>query len=127
MPPIYYLLAAVCTAGRLSFFNNSSNVRPSAGGGEFCAYGGDKVRIIELRPAPPGSGNALARFDVEMPGGIRLFNLKLSDSGNGLRVFAPSALGSATATFDRSLAAEIAATAFMKLGEIAPNENRQSE
>ncbi|MBB4065475.1 hypothetical protein GGR23_002682, partial [Gellertiella hungarica] len=55
------------------------------------------MKILAMRPAPPG-GNALARFDVQLEG-MRLFNLSLKKTGAGMRVFAPSAFGSAAVTF----------------------------
>jgi hypothetical protein len=85
-----------------------------------------KIQILDIRP-DGGGGSTIARFDAELQSGVRLFNLKLSDSGRGPRVFAPSAFGGAVATFSRETAAQLAAAAQMKLGEIARNENRQPE
>jgi hypothetical protein len=75
------------------------------------------TRILDIRPAPPGAGNLRARFDVELPDGIRLFNLALKQTPSGWRVFAPSAFGSATATFTREQAAQLIAAAHIALGE----------
>lgn len=82
------------------------------------------ILILDIRPES-GGGSTIARFDAELQTGIRLFNLKLSDSGKGPRVFAPSAFGGAVATFSRETAAQLAAAAQTKLGEIARNEHRQ--
>jgi len=76
------------------------------------------MRILSIRPAAPGSGNARARFDVEFDGGLRLYHLKLAETPSGWRVFAPSAFGDATATFTRDLAADLVAAARSALGEI---------
>lgn len=85
------------------------------------------MRVIAIRPEPSGAKNTIARFDVELSGGIRLFNLKLSNGGNGLRVFAPSAFGTAAATFTHPVAAALAEAANKKLGEIAHNAARTAE
>lgn len=73
-----------------------------------------KPRILALRPAPNGAGNTLARFDVQLDG-IRLYNLALKQTGAGYRVFAPSAFGSAIATFIPEIATGLVDAA---LGEI---------
>jgi len=75
------------------------------------------LRIISIRPEPSG-GNIRARFDVQMDG-VRLFNLTLKETGAGLRVFAPSAFGSAAVTFTPEIAAALIALA---TGEIARND-----
>jgi len=80
------------------------------------------MKIIAIRPAPPGGGNAVARFDVQLDGGIRLFNLKLSRGPAGLRVHAASAFGSATATFAPDTGAALARLAADALGDIARHE-----
>jgi hypothetical protein len=84
------------------------------------------IEILDIRPEL-GGGSTIARFDAELQSGIRLFNLKLSDSGRGPRVFAPSAFGGAVATFSRETAAQLAAAAQKKLGEIAQNANLKPE
>lgn len=75
------------------------------------------MRILEMRPEPSG-GNTLARFDVQLDG-MRLFNLSLKKTGSGLRVFAPSAFGSASATFTHEFSQALVALA---LGEIRHDE-----
>lgn len=77
------------------------------------------MKIISIRSAPPG-GNTLARFDVQLDG-MRLFNLQLKQTGSGLRVFAPSAFGSAAVTFTPEVSAALVA---LVTGEIARNEQR---
>lgn len=78
------------------------------------------MQIISIRPAPPGSGNTLCRFDVQLDG-MRLHNVSLKRTGSGLRVFAPSAFGCAAVTFTPEIAAELIALA---TGEITKNEYR---
>lgn len=75
------------------------------------------MHIISIRPAPPGSGSVLARFDVQLDG-LRLYNLSLKQTGVGLRVFAPSAFGSAVATFTHETSAALIALA---VGELDRN------
>lgn len=75
------------------------------------------MHIISLRPAPPGSGKLVARFDIQLDG-MRLYNLSLKQTGVGLRVFAPSAFGSAAVTFTPEFASELIALAS---GEITAN------
>lgn len=76
------------------------------------------MKIISIRPAPPGAGSLRARFDVEFDAGLRLFNLALKDTTNGWRCFAPSAFGAAAATFTPAVAADLIHLARTKLGEI---------
>lgn len=78
------------------------------------------MKIISIKPAPPGSGNTLCRFDVQLDG-MRLHNVSLKRTGSGLRVFAPSAFGCAAVTFTPEIAAELIALA---TGEITKNEYR---
>ena len=80
------------------------------------------MEILAFRPAPPGGDKTLARFDVQMDG-MRLYNLSLKRTGAGLRVFAPSAFGSAAATFSHDTSAALIALA---IGEIARHEQRPS-
>lgn len=77
------------------------------------------MEVLSIRPAPPGSGNTLARFDVQLDGGVRLFNLKLASGQAGLRAHAASAFGSPTATFTPETAAEIVRLASAALGDIS--------
>lgn len=75
------------------------------------------MKIIAVRPAPPG-GSLRARVDVELGCGVRLFNVAIKKTPAGWRAFAPSAFGSATATFTYEVAAEIVGAARIVLGEI---------
>jgi len=76
------------------------------------------MRILSIRPEPPGRGGTVARFDVETPWGLRLFNMKLSHSPRGYRAFAPSAFGSPAVTFTPDAAAKIVSAALSALGDI---------
>jgi hypothetical protein len=76
------------------------------------------MRILSIR-RPSDGGNTLARFDVQLDG-MRLYNIALKRTGSGLRVFAPSAFGSAAVTFTPETATAIIEAA---MGEIASNEN----
>lgn len=69
------------------------------------------MKILSIRPASPGGGGLRARVDVETPAGIRLFNVAIKETPQGWRAFAPSAFGSAAATFTHEIAAEIVAAA----------------
>jgi hypothetical protein len=84
------------------------------------------MRIISIRAVPPGTGDTVARFDAEISPDVRLFNLKLSGGDRGLRVYAPSAYGTSTATFSRELAGELIDAAIMALGD-QPNHARASQ
>lgn len=77
------------------------------------------MKILAIRP-DPGGGNILARFDVQLDG-MRLFNLSLKRTGAGLRVFAPSAFGSAAVTFTHEVSEALVALA---TGEIAQNDSQ---
>ena len=76
------------------------------------------MKILSIRPEPPGRSNTLARFDVQLDG-LRLYNLALKQTGAGLRVFAPSAFGAAVATFTQETAEALTALA---AGEIDRND-----
>ena len=81
------------------------------------------MKILSIRPAPPGGGNALARFDIELDCGLRLFNLKLANSSRGLRVHAASAFGSPTATFEIDMSEQIICAAMAALGDTNHDRN----
>jgi len=82
-----------------------------------------KPKILDIRPALGGAGTLRARFDAEIDGGVRLFNLALKQSTGGWRVFAPSAFGSAAATFTRDQAAQLVDAALTALGETRRNDS----
>ena len=85
------------------------------------------MHIISIRPEPPGSGvRTLARFDLQLVDGVRLYNLKLTEKPDGRRrVFAPSAFGSAAATFTTDIAEQIVRAASDALGEMPHDAYRR--
>ncbi|WP_454745637.1 hypothetical protein [Ciceribacter selenitireducens] len=76
------------------------------------------MKIISIRPAPPG-GNTLARFDAELAPGIRAYGLRLVQAQAGLRVFGASIAGGSSVTFVPEVAARLAQLA---QGEIARDD-----
>lgn len=76
------------------------------------------MKIISIRPAPPGS-NTLARFDAELATGVKAYGLKLVQAKTGLRVYGPSISGGPAVTFAPEVAAQLAIIAE---GEIARDE-----
>lgn len=68
------------------------------------------MRILALRPAPPGGKN-IARFDVELAGGVRAYDVKLVRGSTGLRVYGPALHGGSAITFPPALADALAAIA----------------
>lgn len=74
------------------------------------------MKILDVRRQSGGS--TIARFDAELPSGIRLYNLKLTQGQAGLRVYAPSAFGAPAATFTREFAVELIEAVTATLGEI---------
>ncbi|RAZ84202.1 hypothetical protein DPM33_32290 [Mesorhizobium hawassense] len=80
------------------------------------------MKILNIRPEPPGCGNVIARVDVEIDEHIRLFNLKVSRRPEGgFAVFAPNANGARAATFSRYLVDKIATAAVAVLKEPMPH------
>jgi hypothetical protein len=81
------------------------------------------IKILDYRPHDPGKGNTIAHVDVEFPSGVRMFNMKLVRSAAGMRIYSPSAFGTATATFPAALAnAMIAAASPFVSGEMTTND-----
>lgn len=62
------------------------------------------MKILSIRPAPPGSGKTLARFDAEIVEGIKAYDLKLVKGSTGPRVYGPSLYGGAAVTFSPAVA-----------------------
>lgn len=82
------------------------------------------MKILSIHPALPG-GEALARFDVELPGRLRLFGLTLKRTRTGeLRVWPPNCGGRHAASLHPELALEIAQAAIAALGSRAPHDHR---
>jgi hypothetical protein len=81
------------------------------------------MRIISCRPEPPGSGNVIARADVEISDDIRCFNLKISKRPDGkFAVFGPNAMGGRVVTFSHLLAHKIGEAAVVALKETNPHD-----
>lgn len=80
------------------------------------------MRILSIRPEPPGFGNTIARFDVQITDDVRLFNLKLVDSQRGRRVYAPSAYGASVATFAPAFGDALISAAMAALGGEPAND-----
>jgi len=78
------------------------------------------MNIISIRPAPPG-GKTLARFDVELVPGVKLYDLKLIRGDRGLRVFGPSIGGGAAATFAQAIADQLIE---LVMGDVSRNAHR---
>lgn len=66
------------------------------------------MKIISIRPAPPGEGKTLARFDIELTPELRMYDLRLVQTESGRRLtYSQNAAGRRTATFVGTLADEI--------------------
>jgi len=66
------------------------------------------MHVLNIMPAPPGDGRAIAHFNLQLPGGVRLFNLRLARNRAGeVRVYAPTAMGAAVAAFTPEAAGSI--------------------
>lgn len=76
------------------------------------------MKILHIRPAVPGGGKLIARFDIEMPDGIRLYDLKLVRGSTGPRVYGPALHGGAAVTFPPSIVDVIARTAMEALAHV---------
>jgi hypothetical protein len=73
------------------------------------------LKILDTRLMPAGM-SGIARVDVELDVGVRLYNLTLKRGQDGShRVWAPHAFGRWTATFSPELSAAIAAAALSHL------------
>lgn len=66
------------------------------------------MKILSIRPAPPGEGKTLARFDIELTPELRMYDLRLVQAADGRRLtYSQNAGGRRTATFVGDLADEI--------------------
>lgn len=84
------------------------------------------MKILDIRPEPPGSGRVIARFNVEISDDIRLFGLRLSErAAGGHAVYAPNAMGQRCATFSYPLVERIAAAALAALKEQMPHDRNE--
>ncbi|RWF66642.1 MAG: hypothetical protein EOS47_05190 [Mesorhizobium sp.] len=66
------------------------------------------MRILDIRPAPPGTGRTVAHFDLQLTDECRLYALRLVQGDGGrLLTYAPNSHGARVATFARELAEQI--------------------
>ena len=83
------------------------------------------MEIVSIRPLT-GSGNSLARFDVQIGSHLRLFNLVLKQGNDGrLRTYAPTIAGKHSASFHPELAQQITNAAVAAMEGDAANEHRK--
>ncbi|TIT18557.1 MAG: hypothetical protein E5W70_28835 [Mesorhizobium sp.] len=81
------------------------------------------MKILSIRPEPPGLGNIIARFDVALTDELRLFGLRLTErTAGGYAVYAPNAMGRRCATFSPNLVEEISRAALAALKELRPHD-----
>lgn len=74
------------------------------------------MHILEIIPAPPGRGGLLATFSVELSNGVRVFDLSLHRSRDGvLRSWAPHIGRRRSVTFSPALAESVSRAAFAAL------------
>ncbi|TIL64484.1 MAG: hypothetical protein E5Y77_26220 [Mesorhizobium sp.] len=75
------------------------------------------MKILSIRPEPPGTGSVIARFDIALTAECRLYGLKLVQKPDGRRMtYSPQSGGSRLATFTPALAEEITRAAGVALG-----------
>lgn len=66
------------------------------------------MKILQIRPVPKGTGKTIARFDLEINGGLRMYGLILREQPDGWRaIAAPQLEGRRFATFLPEVAAQI--------------------
>ncbi|TPL97318.1 hypothetical protein [Mesorhizobium sp. B2-3-10] len=66
------------------------------------------MKILDIRPAPPGVGRTIAHFDLQLTDECRLYGVRLiSGDGGKYLSYAPNSHGTRVATFTRDLAEQI--------------------
>ncbi|WP_130229041.1 hypothetical protein [Bradyrhizobium sp. Leo121] len=66
------------------------------------------MKILDIRPSPPGERKTLARFDLELTPELRMYDLRLVQTESGRRLtYSQNAGGKRTATFVGTLADEV--------------------
>jgi len=78
------------------------------------------MKILSIRPCPPG-GRYIARFDAELPLGIKAYDLKMVRGPSGIRVYGPQFASGAAVTFPPAVADELAKLA---MEAVAPYANQ---
>lgn len=79
------------------------------------------MQILEIR-TEPGSGNTIARFDVQLTPDIRMFGLKLVKTPRGHRVYPPHTSTNNVATFAPIFAEKLIRAALAALAGETVNE-----
>ncbi|MET4308004.1 MULTISPECIES: hypothetical protein [Bradyrhizobium] len=73
------------------------------------------MRIIDIRPAPPGS-STIAYVDVELIDGAKLFGIRVSRADDGTyRAFGQNSERGRTCSFSQAIVADIAAATISQL------------
>lgn len=84
------------------------------------------MRILSIRPAPPGAGRTVAHFDIQLTEHARLYGLRLIQTEDGrFLTYAPNSHGQRLATFTPELATEISRAASAAFREGIPHEATQ--
>lgn len=81
------------------------------------------MKILDIRHSPSGSGKTVARFDIELVPGLKLYDLKLINGDRGYRVYGPSIGGGAAVTFSPAIADQLVA---LVQGDVSHNEYQAS-
>lgn len=88
---------------------------------------GFHMKILAIRPAPPGSGKAFAHFDMALTDDVRLYGLRLIETDDGrFLTYAPNSHGQRVATFTPTLANEISRAASAAFREGIPHDHQYS-
>ncbi|RVJ21863.1 hypothetical protein [Sinorhizobium medicae] len=82
------------------------------------------MQILEIR-TEPGSGNTIARFDVQLTPDIRMFGLKLVKTPRGHRVYPPHTSTNNVATFAPIFAEKLIRAALAALAGETVNERAE--
>jgi hypothetical protein len=73
------------------------------------------VKILSLRPSPPGGGT-IAHVDVELIDGAKLFGLRISRAEDGTyRMFGQNSERGRTCSFSPAIVADIASATISEL------------
>jgi hypothetical protein len=84
------------------------------------------LRIISIRPAPPGSAT-LAHVDVELIDGARLFGIRVSRAEDGTyRAFGQNSDRGRTCAFSREIVAQITKATLSELNLMGHRNNDQA-
>jgi hypothetical protein len=67
-----------------------------------------KVRILSIRPAPPG-GQTIAHVDIELVDGVKMYGIRVSRADDGTyRAFGQNSDRGRTCAFSHEIVAQIA-------------------